>query len=79
MIKTYKAPRELQALIPNVKLKVEYNYNLNKIFVYYTTLDIITGVVSFSFFDALTFEETANEIIRQAQLTLKDIMTNNLQ
>lgn len=39
----------------------------------------ITGIVSFNSLTKIDPEYVAHEIIRQAQNTLKDIMTNNLQ
>lgn len=72
--------QQISSFIPNVTIKTEYNAKLLTLqFTYVMLYPHMTGIVTFNSLTKIDPEYVAHEIIRQAQNTLKDIMTNNLQ
>ena len=72
--------KETNKLLPNVDITWKYNgYNLGITF-FITVKDTVLSVyVSYTDVMNVNPEHLSDNIIRQAQLTLKEIMTNNLQ
>ena len=75
--------KELTKLLPNVTLNCRVQLVPQTVIIEYSLIKqnfcLIAGYITYDFFELPTKETIANEIIRQAQLTLKEIMTNNLQ
>lgn len=71
---------ELNKSLPNVRIRWEHNGYGVGIAIFFT-IDFcrITGAITYPDMLSVTAGQVAEEIKRQAQRTLVDIMTNNLQ
>lgn len=66
-------------LLPNVSFTAKEQINDSICIEWKVCYTNLKGVTIINAYKEITPQQVANEIIRQAQITLKDIMTNNLQ